>query len=101
MAEHFDKTYRVRAVYKEPTSTYEDPLAQRGFVAVKITEVAVGEQPLYMDSYGKWIEFKHTADEGAVSELVSNVARELIGRHVARYVAETAFDQSKKPNPFA
>lgn len=101
MAEYFDKTYRVRAAHKEPTATYDDPLAQYGFVSVKIEELSPDSPPVYLESYGDWIKFKHTADEGAVTDLVAKVAKEIIGRHVARYSAETAFDQSKKPDPFA
>lgn len=87
----FDKTYRVRAVHKgSGFNSYEDPLGQYGFVSVKITEV--NNEDKYNEEYGQWIKFKYTADEGAVTELVATVARELIGRHVARYVAEVTVE---------
>lgn len=87
MAGSFERTYKVRATFRAPEATFDDPLAQNGFVAVKITEMHDG---VYKESYGDWIKFKHTADELAVTELVARAARELIGRQVARYVAEEA-----------
>lgn len=83
----FDKSYRVKAMHMNPTSTYDDPLAQYGFVAVKITEETDGP---YKESYGDSIKFKHIADEAAITELVAKIAAEIIGRHVARYSAEAA-----------
>lgn len=54
---------KVKVMNCDPRHHYDDPLAQRGFLAVKI--VSNGK------SYGDWITFKDVADEGAVRHMVS------------------------------
>lgn len=61
---------KVAVVNIDPRPCYEDPLAQKGFVAIKLTSNGV--------QMGDYTVFTNVVDEGAVAHIVETLCRGVI-----------------------